>query len=138
MPSKKDLDRYRGEIEESIVAYELLKRNWNVMKNLGGHGYDLLAISNDARITRRIEVKTTDPELKTGAFKGQLTVLLTESEFAAADFLVFYIHGHETFFVIPKSAFPASRSVTVNVGTDGKIAAGTAYQPYRNKWDELD
>ncbi len=108
------------------------------MKNLGGHGYDLLAISNDARITRRIEVKTTDPELKTGAFRGQLTVLLTESELAAADFFVFYIHGHEAFFVIPRSAYPASRSVTVNVGRDRKIAAGTAYQPYRNKWDELD
>lgn len=38
MPTKKDLDRFRGEIGESIVAHELLKRGWNV-KPFGDHQY---------------------------------------------------------------------------------------------------
>jgi len=138
MPTKKDLDRFRGEIGESIVAYELLKRGWNVMKNVGGQGYDLLAIRDHHRVERRVEVKTTDPSLKTGANRNQLTVLLSESEGEAADFLIFYVHGYETFFVIPRSAFPSSRSITVNIGKDGKIASGSAYEKYRNKWEALD
>ena len=137
MPSKKDLDRYRGEIGEAMVAYELLKRGWNVMKNLGGHGYDLFVVHAKQRVERRIEVKTTDPALKTGAARRQLTVVLSQSEKEAADFLIYYIHGYETYFVIPQAAFPSGGSVTVNIGIDGQIASGSQFEPYRNKWELL-
>jgi predicted AAA+ superfamily ATPase len=132
----KSLDQFRGELGESIVAYELMKRKWTVMENLGGQGYDLLAVRD--RVQRRIEVKTTDPELKTGRSKNQLTVLLTDKESQEADFLIFYVHGHETYFIIPREAFPSSRSVTVIVGKNGQIGHGSAYEPYRNKWKLLD
>ena len=72
MPSKNDLNKFRGEIGESIVAYELMKSGWDVMKHLGGQGYDLLATKGT--VSRRIEVKTTDPKLKTGNARRQLTV----------------------------------------------------------------
>jgi len=68
MDRDKSLDQFRGELGESIVAYELMKRKWTVMENLGGQGYDLLAVCD--RVQRRIEVKTTDPELKTGKAKN--------------------------------------------------------------------
>jgi predicted AAA+ superfamily ATPase len=67
MPTKKDLDRFRGELGETIVAYELMKRDWEVLKNLGGQGYDLRATRPN--ISRRIEVKATDPEQKTAKRK---------------------------------------------------------------------
>jgi hypothetical protein len=38
MPTTTDLNRFRGKIGESIVAYELMKLGWNVMKHLGGRG----------------------------------------------------------------------------------------------------
>ncbi len=136
MPTKKDLDRFRGEIGESIVAYELMKRNWDVMKHLGGQGYDLVATRD--RVQRRIEVKTTDPALKTGEHRRQLTVVLSEAERELADFLVFYIHGHETFFVIPKKDFPPGGSVTIFIDGSGKITSGSAYEEFRNQWQPLD
>lgn len=137
MPTKKDIDRFRGDIGENIVAYELMKRGWNVMRNVGGQGYDLLAIRDNHRVQRRVEVKTTDPKLKTGKHSKQLTVLLTESESEATDFLIFYIHGYDTFFIIPQNAFPSSRSVTVSIGKDGKISSGSQFEPYRDKWELL-
>jgi len=84
MPTRKDLDRFRGDIGETLVAYELMKRGWDVMKHLGGLGYDLLATKR--LVTRRIEVKATDPALKTGKTRGQLTQILSETELRTADF----------------------------------------------------
>ncbi len=137
MASKQDLNRLRGDLGETIVAYELMKRDWAVLKNLGGHGYDLLATK--PRVSRRVEVKTTDPDLRTGKTKRQLTVVLTESEKDNADFLIFYIHRKEAvFFVIPQKDFPSSGSVTVSIGKDGEISSGSAYEPFRNRWDLLD
>lgn len=137
MPSTKDLNRFRGEIGESIVAYELMKRGWDVMKHLGGQGYDLVATKGT--VTRRIEVKTTDPKLKTGTAKRQLTVILSESERVSAGFLIYYLHGYSTFFVIPQKSFPSSGSVTVFLSKDEKsITAGDTYEPFRDKWDLLD
>jgi predicted AAA+ superfamily ATPase len=137
MPSEKDLNRFRGEIGESIVAYELMKRRWNVMKHLGGQGYDLCAIKGT--VERHIEVQTTDPKLKTGKARRQLTVLLSESEKKEAGFLVFYIHGYSTFFIIPQKNFPSSGSITVFLSKDEKqITAGDTYEPFRNKWELLE
>lgn len=138
MPSKKDLDRFRGEMGENIVSYELLRRGWNVMKNLGGHGFDLLAKTPNNLVQRQIEVKTTDPGLKTGTAKNQLTVVLSDSEMSAADFCIYYIHGYNTFFIIPRAAFPSGGSITVTVSKkDGLISAGSQFEPYRNQWDSL-
>lgn len=133
---RKNMDHLRGEIGEMIVAYELMKRQWDVMRHLGGHGYDLTATKGT--VERHIEVKTTDPSLRTGNRKGQLTVKLSDSERSMSSHLVFYVHGLNTFFVIPRSAFPDSGSVTVNVGRDGRIASGTAYEPYRDRWEVLE
>jgi hypothetical protein len=136
MPSKKDLDRFMGEMGEAIVAYELMKCGWDVMKHLGGEGYDLLA--SKPRITRAIEVKTTDPERRTGKTRKNLTAGLSPAERNAADFLVYYIHGFDTYFVIPKSVFQSRRTVTVFIGKDGRIGSKSAYEPYRKKWEGLD
>jgi hypothetical protein len=136
MPTKSDLDHFRGEIGESIVAYELMKRNWDVMKHLGGQGSDLLAARD--RIQRRIEAKTTDPFLKKGKHRRQLTVKLSDVEREAADFLVFYMHGYDTFCVMPKRSFPSSGSVTVFIDRENKISNGTVYEEDRNFWSPLE
>lgn len=139
MPSKSSIDRFRGEMGETIVAYELMKNGWDVYRNVGGHGFDLLASSENGRVQRRIEVKTTDPWLRTGSTRNQLTVILTAAEMQMADFCVFYIHGHgfNTFFVIPKALFPSGGSITVNVGRDGQISRGTMFEETRDNWDAL-
>jgi len=137
MPSKKDLDRFSGEMGEAIVAYELMKRDWDVMRHLGGQGYDLWATKG--RVSRAIEVKTTDPARKTGPTRKHLTVVLSEAEQHAADSLVYYIHGFDDYFVIPKPVFRESRSVTVRIGKkSGKIGPRGKYEQYRNKWEGLD
>ncbi len=140
MPSNKDLNSFLGDLGETIVAYELMKREWDVTKHLGGHGYDLVATKHRAKshVSLTIEVKTTDPERKTGKTRHQLTVLLTESEFDTADYLFFYIHStRPTFFIIPRTEFPSSRSVTVTINKQGEISSGTKYEPYRNNWEQL-
>jgi hypothetical protein len=138
MPTKKDLDNLRGELGEIIVSYELMKKGWDVYKNLGGQGFDLI-VRRDL-VQRRLEVKTTDTELRTGSSKNQLTVLLSESELQNADFLVFCImHMKQTtFFVIPKKSFPTSGSVTVNILKTGEISTGSMFESFRNQWSLLD
>jgi hypothetical protein len=36
MPSKTDLNSFLGEMGETVVIYEFLKRRWNVFRNMGG------------------------------------------------------------------------------------------------------
>jgi len=114
-----------------------MKSGWDVMKHLGGQGYDLLATKGT--VSRRIEVKTTDPKLKTGNARRQLTVVLSGSEKKEAGFFIFYIHGYSTFFIIPQKNFPPSGSVTVFLSKDEKqITAGDSYEPFRDKWELLE
>jgi hypothetical protein len=136
MPSKKDLDKFRGEMGEAIVAYELMKRGWDVMRHLGGQGYDLWATKGS--VARAVEVKTTDPRLKTGTARKQLAVVLSKAEQDLAHFLVYYIHGFDTYFVIPKSVFQLKPFIAVFIGKDGKIGSRGKYEQYRNKWEALD
>jgi hypothetical protein len=139
MPHKKDLDSFRGEMGETIVIYELLKRGWNVFRNMGGRGYDLRAVSEDNMITRQIEIKTTDPKLKTGATKNQLTVVLSAAERDNASHCIFYVHGYNAFFIIPKDKFPPGGSITVHVSKANPdlLSEGTMFEPFKNKWNGL-
>ena len=137
MPNKKDLDRFRGEMGETIVIYELMKRGWNVSRNAGGQGHDLRAVSEDKLITRLIEVKTTDPKLRTGKTKNQLTVVLSPAERQNASHCIYYIHGFATFYVIPHAKFPSSGSITVRVGKDGSLTEGGMFNDFKDEWDGL-
>jgi len=136
MPSKKDLSMFLGEFGEITVAYELMKRGWDVMRHLGGQGFDLHATKGT--VIRYIEVKTVDPWSKIGASKRQLTATYSPSEIEKAGFLIFYIHSIDIYYIIPSSAFPSSRSITVFIGKDGKIGTRTKYEPYRNNWELLN
>jgi len=113
-----------------------LKRGWDVWRNVGGTGFDLVA--HRERVQRRIEVKSTDPSERTGTTRRQLTVTLTRAEREHADHVIYYIHGHGTYFVIPKKAFPSSGSITVRVGKDGQIRRGTQYEQWRENWASLE
>ncbi len=146
----RNLEMFRGDYGETIVAYELMKRGWDVYKSMGGHGFDLIANKYvPSHIIRNIEVKTTDPNLKQdGPNKRQLTVLMTCAERERATHLVFYILPLEiessnvlrppVFFVIPRKAFPSSGSVTVTLNKEGFVNEGTTYEDFRNNWGILD
>ena len=127
---------FLGEFGEITVAYELMRRGWDVMRHLGGQGFDILATKGT--VDRLIEVKTVDLWSRTGKSKRQLTASLSPSEIEKAGFLIFYIHRFDTYYIIPSSAFPSSRSITVFIGKDGKIGTRTKYEPYRNNWELLN
>src|SRR5690349_13501192 len=96
-----------------MVTYKLMQRGWDVAHNLGGQGYDLLI--KKGSVSWKVEVKATDPLLKTGPMAGDLTASLSPEELATADFCIFYIHDHDVLFIIPKSNFPPPTSGTIKV-----------------------
>jgi hypothetical protein len=137
MPAKHELNSFLGELGTNIVIYELLQHDWNVFRNMGGQGYDLRVTRDDNLTDRLIEVKTTDPALKTGTAKNQLTAILSPAEYKTSTHCIFYVHGRSAFYIIPKISYPTSRSITLHLAKDGSLPKRGKYAPFKDKWEEL-
>lgn len=120
------------EIGEHIVAYELQKRGWQVMLNLGGKGFDIYAKKGD--IDQKIEVKAIDPYQKVGKYRQHLRQRVTDAERHECDFVVIYVHGDNKFFVIPIKEIKEKNTIVMYKGKDGSIRQ---YAEYENAWEKL-
>jgi predicted RNA-binding protein with PUA domain len=129
----KPMHRILTEIGEHIVAYELQKRGWQVMLNLGGIGFDIFAKKGD--VSRKIEVKTTDPGQKVGRYRQHLRQRITDAERNICDFVVVYVHGYNKFLVIPIREIPEHNSIVMYIGKNGNIKQ---YAEFENAWERLE
>lgn len=130
---RKSISGIIGEIGERIVAYELLKRGWEVNLNMTA-GFDLYIRKED--VGRRIEVKTTDPSERTGKHKKQFRFTPTNKEMEECNFVIVYYHGDSKFFIIPKDDIPDHGTIAMYRSEEGNI--GGIYEQYENKWEILE
>lgn len=131
---QKSLNRILADIGEGIVAYELQKRSWQALLNLGGIGYDIFAKKGD--VSRRIEVKSIDPNQKAGKYYRYLAQAISDAERRECDFVVVYIHGDSKFFIIPKDRIPSSNYIKMYKRRDGSISS--QYAEFENAWKLLE
>jgi hypothetical protein len=131
---KKSLSQILTDIGESIVAYELQKKGWQAMRNIGGIGFDIFAKKGD--IAKKIEVKSIDPGQKSGRYYRYLTQTVSDAERHECDFVVIYIHGDNKFFIIPKDRIPSSNYIRMYKRRDGSISS--QYAKFENAWDLLE
>lgn len=135
--SRLDLLPSRGEMGIGIVSYELAKRGWSVLRNVGEKGFNLLAASSKTQ--RTIEVQTTDPSIKIGKNFRYLTIAFSEAQRRGSDFVILCIYGYPDMFVIPRSAFPKGKnSATVGSIDAGIISPRSEYQAFLNAWGEME
>jgi hypothetical protein len=132
-----DLLPVRGELGIGIVSYELAKRGWSVLRNVGEKGFNLLVAFGKTQ--RTIEVQTTDPHFKIGKNLRYLTISFSEAQRRGSDFVILCVYGYPDTFVIPRSAFPIGKnSATVGSIDAGIISPRLDYQAYLNAWGKLD
>ncbi|MEM0050826.1 MAG: hypothetical protein QXW39_09905 [Candidatus Bathyarchaeia archaeon] len=112
----------RGDFGVHLVAYELMRRGWEVALNQGIimkamnreiQGYDILAKKKGR--TKRIEVKFIDSFLKRGSYRKQLRQRVTPEERKQCDAIIVVVYGstnHKIYgstnhkiYIIPKSKF---------------------------------
>ena len=129
---RKPKRRILGDIGEHIVAYELQKRGWDVMMNLGV-GFDIYAKKGD--VARRIEVKAIDPYERVGKYKRHLRQKVTDAERASCNFVILYVHGDNKFFIIPIKEIPDHNIIVMYRGKDKSIRQ---YAEFENRWELLE
>ncbi len=139
--SKGEINKILGDLGEISVSYELKKRGWKVLKNIGGDGFDLL-ISKGHK-TRRLEIKSTDPECQSGKNAKYLSFGASDKQGVEADFLIFYVHGYNTYFLIPlnEKLLPLNKSRNGNtVGSieDCCVKANSKFENFKDCWEILE
>ena len=103
----------KGDFGVHLVAYELMRRGWEVSLNQGAiskdnremQGYDVLA--RKGKTIKKIEVKFIDSLFKTGMYKNHLRQRLTTEEVKQCDMAIIVIYGYNSheFYIIPKRSF---------------------------------
>lgn len=126
-----------GELGIGIVSYELAKRGWSIMRNIGDKGFNLMITSGKTQQT--IEVQTTDPSTKCGKNHRYLSISFSEAQRRGSNFVILCIYEYPEVFVIPRSVFPKCKnSATVGSIEAGMISPRPEYQAYQNAWEGMD
>jgi hypothetical protein len=103
-----------GEIGERQVLLRLFllvqHTPWEVFRNVGEAGYDILLLNPASGERIRIEVKARQRMYTTGRRHSPVHFRLTESEYQACDFLVAHFMDHNGFYVVPKDHLKEAHS----------------------------
>jgi hypothetical protein len=96
-----------GEIGEQQVLLRLAifahnNPNWQVFRNVGEAGYDIMLERKKPRKRIAIEVKTRQHIFTTSKHSHLVHFHLSQGEYDACDFLVGYYLDENQFFIIPK------------------------------------
>lgn len=98
-----------GEIGEKQVLLRLAiltyGTGWQVFRNLGEAGYDILLHNADTGERRRIEVKTRQRLYTTGKPQRNVHFRMSDGEYQACDCVVAYFMDVNGFFILPKDVF---------------------------------
>lgn len=140
----------KGDFGAHLVAYELMRRGWEVSLNQGmiakNHrevqGYDILARKGEE--IKKIEVKFIDSFLKTGTYRKHLRQRLTPAEVKRCDAVIIVIYGdnaHE-FYIIPrknfKEVFYSNNTIAIYNGkTPGKGKMSKFKITKSSSWDKF-
>lgn len=140
---KQKLSSLLGEIGERLVAYELIKRDWNVHKNLSQTGFDLYI--QKGTIHRKIEVKTRDAFEASGEPKTSLLFSASPKEMETCDAVICYARGEKNIFLIVQKNTILRLNEAVQQKDKGKIHASIKdgeisgkWKSFVNNWDVLD
>lgn len=101
-----------GDIGEQqvLLRFALLAhqcKGWQVFKNVGESGFDILLVNNKNKRRFAIEVKTRQKLFSTSGRSGSAQFFLTRNEYTSADFLVAHYIDKNWFFVVPKKDLKA-------------------------------
>ena len=140
-PYKQKLSSLLGEIGERLVAYELIKRGWEVHKNLSQTGFDLYI--QKGTVHRKIEVKTRDAFEASGEPKTPLQFSVSPKEMETCDAVICYARGEKNIFLIIRKKTILRLNETVQKKgqirahiKDGEVS-GT-WKSFMNNWDVLE
>ncbi len=141
----------KGDFGAHLVAYELMRRGWEVSLNQGMitkntnreiQGYDILARKDKS--IKKIEVKFIDSFLKKGTYKKHLRQRLTPGEVKQCDAAIIVIYGNNVheFYIIPrrnfKEVFYSNNTIAIYNGkkpSKGKM--GKFKVTEASNWDKL-
>jgi len=84
----------------AILAHQC--KGWEVFKNIGESGFDILLIDTKTSNRIAIEVKTRQKLYSTSVRAGSVRFFLTKNEYKSTDFVVAYYIDKNWFFIIPK------------------------------------
>jgi len=103
-----------GEIGEKQVLLRLFllvqHTPWEVFRNVGEAGYDILLLNPESSERLRIEVKARQRLYTTGRPNSPIHFRLTDGEYQACDFLVACFLDLNAFYVVPKSDLKEAHS----------------------------
>ena len=103
-----------GEIGEKQVLLRLFllvrSTSWEVFRNLGEAGYDILLLNPDTDERIRVEVKTRQRMYTTSKQPQRVHFFLTDGEYHVCDFVVAYLMDHDGFYIVPKTDLKEAHS----------------------------
>ena len=103
-----------GDIGEKQVLLRLFllvqDTPWEVFRNVGEAGYDILLLNPQTNERVRIEVKTRQRMYTTGKPDRPVHFRLTDGEYQACDSLVAYFLDRNAFYIVPKSDLKEAHS----------------------------
>lgn len=103
-----------GDIGEKQVLLRLFllvqDTPWEVFRNVGEAGYDILLLNPQTNERVRIEVKTRQRMYTTGKPNRPVHFRLTDGEYQACDSLVAYFLDLNAFYIVPKSDLKEAHS----------------------------
>ncbi len=135
-----------GEIGERQVLLRLFllvqDTPWEVFRNLGEAGYDILLMNPESGERVRIEVKTRQRLYTTGGPNRPIHFRLTDGEYRSCDFLAAYSLDTNTFFIVPrehlKEAHAGVRTYWRFVlTTDKQGKPHPRFEQYRDAWHTI-
>ena len=140
---KRKLSSLLGEIGEKLVAYELIKRGWEVHKNLSQTGFDLYI--QKGTVHRKIEVKTRDGFEASGEPKTALLFSASPKEMETCDAVICYARCEKNIFLIVRKKTILRLNETIQQKDKGNIRVyikdgevSGKWKSFMNNWDVLE
>ena len=134
-----------GEIGELQVLLRLsllaLGTPWEVFRNLGEAGYDILLLNSETGERIRVEVKTRQKMYTTGK-RRTAHFFLSDSGYQRCDFLVAYFMDHDGFYIVRKSDLKEAHSGSrirwrFTLAWNKQGEPHPRFKQYRDAWDAI-
>jgi len=148
MPEKipQNIGALVGDIGEQQVLLRLAlfahaSKKWQVYRNVGETGYDILLVKKGSRKRIAIEVKTRQKIFTTSKRQNVVLFFITPGERKACNFLVGYFLDRNDFYIVPKKELKLSwrsRRYLYFVTLDKQGNPAKKHLKYLNNWSLID
>lgn len=138
----KEIIKQIGENQVLLRLGILCHKNvgWEVFRNVGEAGYDILISSSRLNCRIRIEVKTRQQIFTTGKQNRTVQFNLTKKEYEACDFLIAHFIDQNRFYIVHKSELkPVSGGTKwrFNLSRNKNGIPHPRFEKYENAWGGL-